>query len=197
MARSEQRVSLVWLQCFAIAFLAAPVITILHELGHYAVGAAWDFPGQVLHATSVPDTAADAGVPEWQRGVKNVAGPLVNWLFVGVACLLASRLRDTRWPAVVGLVATVRPGLIAVVFLASRVLGATGQADFDEANAARAFDLPLIPIVLVVLAITAAAWWFLLSRMPRRGRLGAIAGVLIGAVVGYVVYERIANALLT
>jgi len=170
--------------------LAASLITLLHELAHYGVGFAWHFPGLAFEGTSVPDSAATAGIPGWQRGLKSAAGPLVNWLFVGIACFAASRLREARWPTIIGLVATVRPGLIAAVYLATAVFRASPGADFDEAGVARLSNLPLMPVVLCVFGLVVAVWWFLISRMPRRGRLVALTAVVLGAFVGYGVYAR-------
>lgn len=183
-----------WLRLFALALLAAPSITLLHELAHYLVGFVWGFPGLELRATSVPDAAAGVGIPEWQRGLKSAAGPLVNWLFVGVACLASVRTRDAVWPAIVGLVATIRPGLIAAAFLAMTLRGTTGNAAFDEAQFARSFDLPLLPIVLFLFALMVAIWWFLVSRVPSRRRLGAIAAAVLGALVGVYAYTLIFGA---
>ena len=64
------------LVCFFLAAATAALLTFLHELAHYLVGAAFDFPGLTFEPTAVKDTAEAAGLPAWQRALKSVAGPL-------------------------------------------------------------------------------------------------------------------------
>jgi hypothetical protein len=184
----DLRGSLAW---FGLAVATAALITFLHELGHYWVGAAFDFPGLTFEPTSVNDAAEAAGVPEWQRGVKSAAGPLVNWSFVAVACLAARRQPVARWALIVGLVASIRGGLEGGAYLIARALGAAPRGQgHDELDAAALLHLPVIPVMVVTLGLAIAAWWFLVTRLAAGRRLWTAVLTVAGTVAGYIIYAR-------
>jgi hypothetical protein len=170
-----------------------PVVTVLHELAHYAVGRAFDFPGLEFRLTSVPDTAGASGFPEWQRGVKSAAGPWVNWLFVGVSCFVAWRRPVAAWASVVGLTAAIAPAIDSGVLLLAAVFGkSTAGVDVDEANASRFFHLPLTPTAAVLFALTVTASLWLVTRLPRGTRASTVSAVVVGAVAGFFLFSRLA-----
>ena len=184
----DLRGSLAW---FGLAVATAALLTFLHELGHYAVGAAFDFPGLTFEATSVRDAAEAAGVPEWQRGLKSAAGPLVNWSLVVIACLAARRQPVARWAQILGLVASIRGGLMAGAYLIASALGSAPSGDgHDELNAAAGLHLPVIPVMVLTLGLAIAAWWFLVTRLASGRRLWTVALTVAGAITGFVVYAR-------
>ena len=170
-----------------------PVVTVSHELAHYAVGRAFDFPGLDFRLTSVADAAGANGFPEWQRGVKSAAGPLVNWLFVGASCLVVWRRPAAVWAPVVGLTAAIAPALDSGVLLLAAAFGkSTAGVDVDEANASRYFHLPLTPTAAVLFALIVAAAFWLVTRLPKDTRASTVSAVVVGAVAGFFLFSRLA-----
>lgn len=162
-------------------------------LAQYALGRAFDFPGLDFRLTSVADTAGANGFAEWQRGVKSAAGPLVNWLLVGVACLVAWRRPAAAWVPVVGLTAAIAPALDSGVLLLAAAFGkSTAGMDVDEANASRFFHLPLAPTAAVLFAFIVAAALWLVTRLPRGTRASTVFAVVVGAVAGFFLFSRLA-----
>ena len=185
------------LVCFFLAAATAALLTFLHELAHYLVGAAFDFPGLTFEPTAVKDTAEAAGLPAWQRALKSVAGPLVNWSAAAVACIAARRQLTAQWVPVVGLVATIRGALQGGAYVIASALGRapSGQGD-DELHAAAALNLPALPVMIVTLGLAIGAWWFLVPRLAARRRLWTLALLVVGGVAGFVVYARVGALLM-
>jgi hypothetical protein len=172
--------------------LAAPVTVVLHELGHYLVGAVFGFPGLVLRYGSVGSAAAEHGFPLWQLGLQAAAGPLVT-ILVTLLCCFHVAWRGPHIVAVAtGLVAPIR-FLIGVVYLGYAVLiwlrgGRMEGTNFDEYNVARASGIPLELLLGLEVLFMVGAWWYLGARIERRERWVALLSVGVGMVLGLLLW---------
>ena len=186
-----------WRVWAAPAALALPLGILLHELGHYAAGLAFDFPGLRLTATAVQDRADQEGYPAWQRGIQSAAGPLVTWAIVGVCCLLARRGRLAPAATAAGLATVWRPVLMVAGFLMLLAMGRDlARANVDEIKAAVLLGLPPAAVMGVETLLTAGAATYLLRRLPHGRKRRTAAIVASGGLAGLVVYIALMGALL-
>lgn len=177
-----------WLPWIGTAAVAAPLTIVLHELGHLLAAHAFGFPEVALHYGSVSDGAKEAGFPLWQQGVKSAAGPLVSLGIVLACCYGAVRVGPRPWAVAPAFAAGVRSILIGVAYLVARVRQPGARGNFDEMNAARSLGLAPEFVVAANVLLLLAAWSFLVRRIPRDRRAGAIAGTVVGTFAGLALY---------
>jgi hypothetical protein len=194
-----------WEQFLRVTLLTAaamPPTILLHELAHYAGGVIYNFPNQVLHYGSVTHTAKEQGLPEWQIGIAIAAGPVFTVLFTLGCCLYAAKRKHVLGAIILGIAASVRSLIVCIFyFLAlARVLirgeKYRGEQNFDEYNVAQAFKLPLTPLIAVQIILLIWAWWFLITKTPRKNRRLILAGILVGIILGIALWAFIGPLIL-
>jgi hypothetical protein len=164
---------------------AVPLMTMVHELGHFVAYRLFGFETRVLHYASATATPTPAH-PAWQLGLAAAAGPTVSLLAL-VGCCVFVRRRGPHPIAVTNGLATVIR-LPFVTASASLLFGDRApRLLVDELIAATAFHVSALTIIVpeVCLVCVAAIW--LLSRWLACGR-SAILCTLMGTVVGAGLY---------
>jgi hypothetical protein len=177
----------------AIAAVVAPVTIVLHESGHFLAGLALGMHGVRLHFASVSSMAAAEGAPAWQRAAMAGAGPAVTLAIVLACCVAIARSGPRPLLVATALVAGMRSLAICVVYLRARVIhpGAPLEGSFDEVNAARGFGLSPELVIGASIVVLAAAFVFIVRRLPHGGRAASLGAVVLGGSVGIALYLRL------
>ena len=197
--RPWTRRALPWLGAGLIAF---PAVVLLHELGHYFVFRAFGFPGTVLHYASADFTGsmeferrlligdpagAAAIVPVYQHALAVVGGLLVTYLSVLLAAWWTARRGIHPLVLAIGLASPLRflslRRMLMAVFAGRPVLMRT-----DEGMLILATGLPPILLIVAGLACWVGGWIYLIRKMPAGDRGLPLAALLVGTVIGAVVY---------
>jgi hypothetical protein len=173
---------------------AVPLMTMVHELAHFVAYRVFGFETSVLHyasATAMPTPAH----PAWQLGLAAAAGPTVSMLALLGCCAVVRRCGPRPMAVTGGLATIIR--LPFVTASASLLFGGdrASQLLVDELNAATAFHVSALTIMIpeVCLVCLAAIW--LLSRWLTCGR-SAILSTLIGTVIGAGLYYGVVGPVL-
>lgn len=177
-----------WMYWFLFAALAGPIGIVLHELGHFLVAHAFDFPNVVLHFGSISDGGAEAGAPQWQLGVKAGAGPFVTLALLGICCGATVRFGARPWIVAPGFAIGIRSALVGLAYLLARLRGTAGTAEFDELSFARAFGFSGDAVMATSTALVLVCWLFLAFSIPPGGRLKSLMAAAAGAAVGVILY---------
>ncbi len=202
--------AVLWL---AAAIAAVPVVTLLHELGHYLAAVVMGFPSVSIHYESISfaqvqaflnlmakgDRQAAARLyPLWQAAVVEIAGPVASIATTLVASRYAWR---SRVLVVLGVAATYR--IIApFTFVLVNVLRSLKGRSMVQHLGMDEFDFWLltgVPVGLVlaleiVLALIGVRWIW--KQLPRGWRAVPFAAMLAGILIGVPLYLRIGPRLL-
>jgi hypothetical protein len=195
-----------WWMWFLAGFIAGPIATLIHELGHYIPALILGLRGAVLHVSWVSYTGSaeirsllQAGhraeaaslVPLWKVALVDAGGPVISLVLLAAAVLC--RRRSLLASAAAGLAAGWRlsaPAGVAAVLLL-RTLGSNHAplaANVDEFNAARALDInPLIVILPAVLAM-AYALGILAVAIPKQDRWRLSVALCAGLTASLTIY---------
>lgn len=176
------------LTLFVSALVLGPLGVLLHEAGHWAVAKAAGFE-PVLHAhavTGIPETAPFGGNPIGVAAA-SLAGPLVTVLLTALGYALWRQQGSRAWALALAFSAPVR-FLLNLAFLAGSALVALGIAErgdpgFDEMMAARALDVPVLPLVLIGATVLPLTWVLLIRRL-RGERWRSVAALSAGTAAG-------------
>ena len=170
-----------------------------HELAHYVAYRAFCFEGASLHYGSASYAASDAFwtriregnlaaasqlVPPWQAGVAAAAGLLATCVTIA-ACILVVRRRLHPFPVGLGLIAPLRY-LGSVFVVVATLLGRQRSNGSDEEHVALTLHIPEMALHLLGIAVLVATWVFLLripSRYLSRGRATVIVGIVVGGIL--------------
>jgi hypothetical protein len=190
-----RRVLILW---FVVGVLAVPVVTLLHEAGHYTVSRMMGWTGEVIHYSSAgprngePDSESH---PAWQAALVSIAGPVVSIFVIFIGAYVAKREALRPIGTALGVSAGPRfyaPALTAAVIILRRMRNM--QTPFhpvlDEYSFGQQLGIsPLIPLLLSF--AVALVGFFLLGRTVW-GRTSAIslAAMALGTVAGAVIYFK-------
>lgn len=153
--------------------ILAPVSVVLHELGHFVIGFVHGYPVR-LRPSSVGGGPRLPGDDSFLVGLGAFAGPLVSVLLAFFACAVIARFGPRPPFVVIAVVAPLR-SIVIVVYLVFQIIAAVrgvsaGTPNFDEFNAATAWNLPVLPVAIVAVALMIGIWVWTLGRLPRRSR---------------------------
>lgn len=176
------------LTLFVLALVLAPLGTLIHEIGHWAVAKAAGFQ-PVLHAyavSGIPETAPFGGNPIGVAAAA-LAGPVVTVLLAAFGYALWRQQSSRAWALALAFSAPVR-FFLNLAFLAGSALVALGIAErgnpgFDEMTAARALDVPVLPLVLMGATVLPLTWALIIRRL-RGDRWSSVAALSAGTAAG-------------
>jgi hypothetical protein len=173
---------------FLCAFVASPVFVLLHELGHYAVGAYLGFGGK-LHYGQVTGKRLS-----WQAdALLTSAGPLVQAGLAVTGFVWLRRLRRDRReanPTVGEWVAT-----MLALNVGRWVRGFTGPPSDpqppDEALLSRAVGLPAWFLPYLLALVTVVAVIAILRLHPPGGRLLPFLSGGFGGIISFLLWMNV------
>lgn len=116
-----------WLGWAGVAALASPIAIVLHELGHFGAAEAFGFPETTLHFASVSDGADGAGFPDWQHGMKALAGPAVTLVLVLGFAVSARRSGSHPFAVAPAFAAGVRTVVLGGAYFLVRITNPAGE----------------------------------------------------------------------
>lgn len=188
--------------------VAVPVMTVLHELGHYFTSRAFGFPSVVLHYSSVRDAnfdqfwalvhtgnlvAAASLYPVWKVAIVAIAGPVVSLAIIFTAALFATRGACNPFIVGIGTSAAVRffvpmaTGMVLLLRWAAHNPGLL-LANVDEYNFALASrTLPVLAVFLSSLAALVGLY-FLVLQTRRKVGIMPIVSMSAGIAIGFGLY---------
>lgn len=164
-----------------LAALLFPATVILHELGHFGIGWLSGFPVALHYAsvTGLPEAAPYAGAP-LAVALAALAGPAIS------LAMLAAGMAGWRRIWGLPLLAAALPRFVVnLLFMVQQgfVLAGIAQAgrpNIDEANAARALDVPAAPLAAIgAMALLAGLW-----AVWRRAGAGGVLMLALGTGLG-------------
>lgn len=188
------------------AALSAPIGIVLHELAHYSAATAFGLPGVSMNYASINIAGAEefwsrmaagnrAGAAEiaplHQIGIVTILGPLSTVVLSLAAALLLRAKPDAGLASALlaglALTAGVRSltGLFYIVHVRSSVPDAS--PNFDEFNAARAFNVPVDFVVWPMVLGLVLCWLIALPHL-RPHLAVKLPAVLIGTAVGIAIW---------
>lgn len=186
---------------FALAAaLLLPVLVLVHELGHYLVGALLGFAGGELFYDGARVGIAPEDASPLVQVLPKAAGQSASLLVALIAAALVPRFG--AHPALLALIfaEASRALLMFGVFLARGFAGGWHPSGFDElsrlVNPMRAsgFGGLMVDSLAVALPTLVLIYAFrTLAPLPRRW---ALLGVVVGTAIGYAWYFGIAGPLL-
>ncbi len=189
------------------AALSAPIGVMLHELAHYSTATAFGLPGVVLnHAwisiageaefwsrMAAGNRAGAAEIaPLNQIGIVSIVGPLSTVVLSLAAALLLRTKPDAGLASALlagfALTGGVRSltGLLYIVYVRPNFPDA--WPNFDEINAARAFNVPVDWVVWPMMTGFLLCWFLALPHL-RPHLAVKLPAVLIGTAVGIAVWS--------
>ena len=179
-----------------LAFALTPVTILIHEFGHLAVALASGLPAE-LHATSVSGGAhAESGQAAWLIALQAAGGPLATVTMSLAAGLLYVRDPSRLW-ALAFAVAAVSRLFVTTAWLGLRLmllaLGRpyAGRPNFDEHNVARALGWPTELIAVAATLFALAVLFWLLRRMERGRKVGALLAMGVAIVAANVAWPMV------
>lgn len=189
------------------AVVAVPFAVLLHESGHRLAQLIFGFAGSTLHYSSTTYAqergfwqqvyrgdfqSAASVVPLWQVTISTAAGLLVSYLIVIACCIVAAKYKPHPLVVALGLASTLR-FLSGIPSIAASFSGKTLRTGTDEANLALLTGIPVILLVAAGLLLLVGAWFWLLRNIPKGQRVIAVGGLVVGTVVGFLLYFRLAG----
>lgn len=195
------------------AVVAVPVVTLLHEFGHFLAATLFGFRDVAIHFESVSyfgnqsfwtmimagDRLHAAAVyPLWKIALLEAAGPAMS---LAITLLCAIFARKFRQLAVVALVANLRLiaplAFLAITWLRTH-LGRSGatRPGMDEFNFWLLTNVPVVVSFVVEFTIAAAGAALAMRSVPQGRRLWSLAGALSGVCLGVPCYFALGRWLL-
>jgi hypothetical protein len=171
---------------------AAPLAIVLHELGHFLAGKLFAFENTVLHFAHVSTGAALWSFPHWQQAAFWAAGPLISLLIVGACCYATAR-RGPRsiWVApafTAGARTLVMSSIYSLLYLLMPEQRGQAIVHFDELEIAQVLGMPSALVLGPLVVLVLSAWVFLVTRLPRGFRVVPLLAMVVGHVLGTVLY---------
>lgn len=179
---------------FLVGALALPLSLFLHEMAHFAVANLVRAEDITFEWTAVEAERGSVGSTGW--GSIAIAGPVLTLALI-VAAVVLSRRRFHPVVIAIGLVAGFR-SLVSLGYIIRSILGSadSGNFAFDEYDAATEFGIsPLLFSVPSLAAFVFGAVWFGRRLWRDHGPLSLLV-VIVGSIVGLVVYATVGPAIL-
>lgn len=173
------------------SFLLTPLTLLLHEVGHLLAGLAFGLPGLQLHFSHV----SHGDVADRSAAVLSTigfAGPLVTLVLALSGMAWVSLRKPSPWAFALVIAAASRFALAApytVFATLARLRGERMPAHgFDEYRAAEALGWSGLGALGVTTAFVMVVLVWLAVRLPRGQRRAAWIGLLLGVVLGWVLW---------
>lgn len=169
-----------------------PVSIITHELGHLVAYKLFGASDVVLHSLSV--SADKHLLSSSQMAVAAIVGPIISYLTIAAAIIFTNKEYVLFW-IFVALAAPIGR-IVNFIYVYFRMLGYQPNPNFDEFNFARSLGVdPLGPAIITCLIVLATLVIFM-RKAWIAGRFREIAMLILGLVVGLVVWSVIGPVVL-
>ena len=173
------------------ALLLTPLTLVLHEAGHLLAGLAFGLPGLQLHFSQVSHgNIADRSA--LVLSLVGFAGPLATMALALAGMLWVLFRRPSIWAFALVIAAASRLALAAPYTILAGLARLRGERlpphGFDEYRAAEALGWSGLSALGVTTAFVAAVLVWLALRLPRGQRFAAWPGLLLGVVLGWVLW---------
>lgn len=178
----------------AWSVVLAPLGIVLHELGHLLTARESGFPNATLHFSGV-DPNASVALTGAAAGLVALAGPGVSAALALAGCGWFRWRAPVPWAGALAVAAASRFAVgvpYTVVNAAVRLVGGRLKPPaFDEYRAATALGWSGDLLLAVTSLLLALVLWWIGRRIPRRERLSAWLGLIVGTALGWVAWMQV------
>lgn len=166
-----------------LAFLAAPLSIILHEIGHAlaALSIGYNHLYITYHSWGGNPPLSVSAI---DRAWISAGGPIVSFL-IALVCYFLIRLRfDSDLLQVLGMLAPIQFSG-ALLFVIGSILGISASTVYDTARVANYLGTNIFLTSIPGSLILPITWYFFIHLIEKKKRQSVVLSLIIGGVAGF------------